>query len=77
MQQAALMGVIESRGDGRDDRKHLAGRQNRREPLGHQPRRIAALDVVHRHPQLSLELAAGVHLHDVRVIKVGGGGRLR
>lgn len=67
MQQAALVGVVESSGYGSDDGEYLTNRQDRRKPVGHILRGVDAIDVVHRNPQLPVELTAIMNLQDVRV----------
>ena len=67
VQQLALMGVVQCLADRGDDPDHLVRRHAVRVLLLQQARRIGALDVVHRDPQLALELAAVVDADDVRV----------
>ena len=68
VQQVALVRVVERLGDRGDDLGDLVApacpsRYASRSRL----RRVGAVDVVHRDPQLTVELAAVVHADDVRV----------
>ena len=72
MQQTSLVCVVERAGDRCDDGAHVVFRHPIRIQGFHQLSRVGALDVVHRDPQLTLELASVVHADDVRMKERGG-----
>ena len=61
MQYAPLMGVVERAGHRGDDGAHVMCRHSRRVLVFDQLRGVGAVDVVHRDPQLAIELAAVMH----------------
>lgn len=67
MQQVALVRVVEGFGDGGDDFDRLGQGHSGGVPLAHVSSGVGAVDVVHRDPQLPLELTAIVQADDVRV----------
>ena len=66
------MGVVERAGDRGDDRTDVAVGHAATGAVPHQPGGVGALDVVHRDPQVTVELAAVVHRDDVRMPQRGG-----
>ena len=66
------MGVVERAGDRGDDRTDVVVGHAAMEAVPHQPGGVGALDVVHRDPQVTVELAAVVHRDDVRMPQRGG-----
>ena len=72
VQQPAVVRVVERARDGGDDGADVLDGHPLAVALLDQVRRVGALDVVHRDPQLALELAAVVHRDDVRMPQRGG-----
>ena len=66
VQQIALVRIVERIGHRRDDLGDLVRGHAVGIPLAEQPARVRAVDVVHRDPELAVELAAIVHADDVR-----------
>ena len=64
------MGVIERVGHRRDHRDHVAGRKSARMRV-QQIRRVGAVDVLHRDPQLTVGLTAVEDADDVGMIEGG------
>ncbi len=71
VQQAPLVGVVECPGHRGDDGAHVVYRHPVLILGFHQLSRIGALDVVHRNPQLILEVASVVHADDMRMKQRG------
>ena len=71
VQQTAGVRVVERLPHGGDDAHHQIGRHAVGVALGEQPRRVGALDVVHRQPQPAVEVPAVVDRHDVRMPQRG------
>ena len=71
VQQTAGVGVVQRARDGGDDRADVLFGHPTPELLAHQPGSIRALDVVHRDPEVAVELAAIVHRDDVRMPQRG------
>ena len=71
VQQVALVRVVQRLGDGDHDLGDLGLGHPVRVALPQQPRRVGAVDIVHRDPELALEVAAIVHTDDVRMPQRG------
>ena len=71
VEQSSIVGVVECVGDGRDDPHHVFRRHSVRVALRQEPVRVGAVDVVHRDPELAVDIAAVVHLDDVLVPQRG------
>ena len=67
VQQSAGMRVIQRVGDRRDDLEHLLRRHPGAVPTSQQVRHVGALHILHRKPQLPVELATIVDTDDVRM----------
>ena len=65
------MRIVERTGDRRDYRCYLICWHTSRIPVTQQARCVGSVDVVHRDPQLAVELASIIHAHDVRMPKRG------
>ena len=70
VQQALLMCVVQRLGHGSHDPAGPRCWASRRVLFAQQRRGVGAVDVVHRDPQLAVELAAVVHPDDVRMPQV-------
>src|ERR1700710_1132482 len=72
MQQQTLVRVVQSLRNGSDDPDHLVWRHAVGVALLKKSSGVGALHVVHRDPQLVVELASVVDTDDVRVPQTGG-----
>ncbi|OMC14940.1 hypothetical protein A5736_20370 [Mycobacterium sp. SP-6446] len=61
------MGVVERTGHGGDDPQDLINRYSRRIAVSEKPERIEAIDIIHRDPQLAVELTPVMDADDVRM----------
>ena len=77
VQEPALVGVIEGRGHRGDDGAHVPHWHPGRIAGVHQLRGVGSLDIVHREPQLTVELAAIMHLRQCSGATAWRPGRLR
>lgn len=64
---ALLVRVVQRAGDRRHDLDGLVDRHPGRLTLGQEMRRVHPIDVVHRDPQLAVELTSVMHTDDVGV----------
>ncbi len=72
VQQSALMRIVQRVGDGADDRESLGPRHSGRVAAAQQFGGVGSLDVIHRQPQLTFELAAVMDADDVRMPQLRG-----
>ena len=72
VQQAPAVGVVECGGDTGDDVAYVVYRHPGRVAAFEQLRGVGAVDVVHRDPEVTIDLAAIVHRDDVRVPQRAG-----
>ena len=66
------MGIVQCIGHRRDDLDDFPGRHTGGITLAQQPPGVGTVDVVHRDPQLPVELTAVVDTDDMRVVQRGG-----
>jgi hypothetical protein len=67
MQKTPLMGIVECHRHRGDDGTHITCWHPGRALVFHQLRGVGALDIVHRNPELAVELAAIVHRDNIRM----------
>ena len=72
MQQALLVGVVECGSDSGDDGAHVLYRHPGPVAFFDKLCGVGAVDVVHRDPELTIELAAIMHRDHVRMPQPGG-----
>lgn len=72
VQKAPLVGVVERPGDCGDDGAHVMYWHPGRVLIFHQLAGVGAFDVVHRDPQLAIELAPIMYPDDMRMPQRGG-----
>ena len=72
VQQLTLVRVVERIGHRIDDADHHVGWHAVRIPLCQQPGGVGALDVIHRNPQMPVDLPAVVYRDDVGMPQGGG-----
>ena len=72
MEQTTTMRIVECVSHRRDDLDHVDGGHAGRIVLAKQLPGVRTIDVVHRDPQLALELTTIMDTHDMRVVERGG-----
>jgi hypothetical protein len=65
VQHAAMMGIVQRRGDRGNDRRHPCKGHPVRVDLAHQPSRVGSSHVIHRDPKQALVFAAVMNSHNV------------